>query len=99
MDEDIFGGLLRYESIKLNECSDSIGDLLLVRKTMQVVPESSQCSAIVLPCVRALPVKKGKCTRFCKVRSFFKDRAQRPRQPLKIETKNKAGTVVQKLRR
>ena len=83
--------------IALNQCSDLIDELLLVRKMMQVAPRASHCSAIVLPFVRALSIKKEQWTPRPEVRSFLKEDPHRPRQPLEIETKNKAGMVVQKI--
>ena len=81
----------------LNQCSDLIDELLLVRDTMQVAPRASQCSAIVLPFVRALPIKKEQWTPCQAVRSFLKEDPHKPGQPLEIETMNKAGMVVQKI--
>ena len=62
-----------------------------------MAPGASQCSAIVLPFVRALPIKKEQRTPCQEVRSFLKEDPHRPGQPLEIETKNKAGMVVQKI--
>ena len=42
-------------TIGLNQCSDLIDELLLVREMTQVAPRASQCSAVVLPFARALP--------------------------------------------
>ena len=61
-------------------------------------PRASQWSTIVLPFLRALPIKKEQWTPFQEVRSFLKEDPHRLRQPLEIETKNKVGTVVQKIR-
>ena len=58
IDEHIFGDLLWDEPIGLNACSDIIDDLLLVWKKTQLALGLSQCSAIVLPFVQALCVKK-----------------------------------------
>ena len=96
-DKDMFGDLLRDEPMGLNPCNDLIDELLLVRKMTQVAPEASQCSAIVLPFVQALPIKKEQWTPCQEVRSFLKEDPHRPRQPLEIEMKNKAGMVVQKI--
>ena len=85
-------------TIALNQCNDLINELLLVWEITQVVLEASQCSAIVLPFVRALSITKEQCTPFQEVRSFLKEDPHRPGQPLEIETKNKAGMVVQNIR-
>ena len=53
-DEDMFGDLLRDEPMGLNPCCDSIDDLLMVRELMQLVPGTSQCSAIVQPHTRGV---------------------------------------------
>ena len=82
----------------MKQCNDLIDELLLVWKTMQVAPRASQCSVIVLPFVRALPIKKEQWTPCQEVRSFLKEDPYRLGQPLEIETKNKAGRVVQKIR-
>ena len=58
-DKDMFGDLLRDEPMGLNPCSDSIGDLLMVRELTQLVPGASQCSAIVQPHACALPGKNN----------------------------------------
>ena len=63
-----------------------------------MVPGASQCSSIVLPFMRALPIKKDQWTPFQEVRNFLKEDPHRPEQPLEIETKNKVGTVVQNIR-
>ena len=62
-----------------------------MREMMQVAPRASQCSAIVLPFVQALPIKKEQWTPCQEVRSFLKEDPHRPGQPLEIETKNKRG--------
>ena len=82
----------------LNQCSDLIDELLLMRETMQLAPGASQCSAIVLPFARVLPIKKEQLTPCQEVPSFLKEDPHRPRHPLEIETKNKARMVVQKFR-
>ena len=81
----------------LNQCSDLIDELLLVREMTQVAPGASQCSTIVLPFAQAFPIKKEQWTTRQEVRSFLKEDPHRPRQPLEIETKNKVGMVVQKI--
>ena len=58
----------------------------------------SQCSALVLHFVRVLPIKKEQWTPCQEVRNLFKEDPHRPGQPLEIETKNKVGMVVQKIR-
>ena len=42
--------------------------------------------------------EKKQWTRCSEVHSFLKEDPYRPRQPLEIETKKKAGIVVQKIR-
>ena len=69
-----------------------------MREMAQVAPGVSQCSAIVLPFVGALPIKKEQWTPCQEVCSFLKEDPHRLGQPLEIETKNKAGLVVQMIR-
>ena len=63
-----------------------------------MAPESSQCSMIMLTFARAPPIKKEQWISCQEVRNFFKQDPHRLGQPLEIETKNKFGTVVQKMR-
>ena len=95
----MFGDLLRDEHMGLNLCSDSIDDLLMVWEPTQLVPRALQCLATVQPRMHALLRKKEQWTRCSKVRSLFQEDPQRPENPLNIETKNKAGKVVHKIRR
>ena len=97
-EEDMFGDLLRDEPMGLNPCSDSIDDLLMVQELTQPVPGASQCSVIVQPHTRGVLGKKEQWTRCSEVHSLFQEDPQRPGHPLKIETKNKAGNVVHKIR-
>ena len=76
---------------RVNQCSDLIDELLLVREMMQVAPGASQCSVIVLPFARALPIKKEQWTPCQEVRSFLKEDPHRPGQPLEIETEEQSG--------
>ena len=82
----------------LNPCSDSIDDLLMVRELMQLVSRASQCSVIVQPHTRGVLGKKEQWTRCLEVCSLFQKDPQRPGHTLKIETKNKAGKAVHKIR-
>lgn len=82
----------------LNPCSDSIDDFLMVREPTQLVPGASQLSATVQPPTRAVSGKKEQWIRCSEVRSLFQEDPQRLGHPLKIETKNKAGKVVHKIR-
>ena len=75
----------------LNQCSDLIDELLLVRETRQVALGASQCSAIVLPFVRALPIKKEQWTPCQEVRCFLKEDPHRPGQPLEIDDDEQSG--------
>ena len=97
-DEDMFGDLRRDKTMGLKPCSDSIDDLLMVREPAQLVPGASQRSATVQPLTHVLLGKKGQWIRCSEVRSLFQEDPQRPGNPLKIETKNKAGKVVHKIR-
>ena len=97
-DEDMFGDLLRDEPMGLNPCSDSIDDLLMVREPTQLVSGASQRSVTVQPHTRGVLGKKEQWTRCSEVRSLFQEDPQRPGHPLKIETKNKAGKVIHKIR-
>ena len=65
---------------------------------MQVAPTASQCSVIVLPFARALPSKKEQWNPCQEVRNFEKEDPHRLGQPLEIETKNKIGRIVHKIR-
>ena len=97
-EEDMFDDLLRDEPMGLNPCSDSIDDFLMVREPTQLVPGASQLSATVQPPTRAVSGKKEQWIRCSEVRSLFQEDPQRLGHPLKIETKNKAGKVVHKIR-
>ena len=62
------------------------------------MPRASQRSAIVQPHTHGVLGKKEQWTRCSEVCSLFQEDPQRPGQPLKIETKNKAGKFVHKIR-
>ena len=70
----------------------------MVWEPTQLVPRASQRSATVQPHTCALSGKKEQWTRCWEVRSLFQEDPQRLGHPLKIETKNKAGKVVHKIR-
>ena len=97
-DEDMFGDLLHDEPMGLSPCSDSIDDLLMVRELMQLVPGTSLPSAIVHPRTHALSGKKQQWNRYSEVCNLFQEDPRRLGHPLKIETKNRAGKVVPKIR-
>ena len=59
-------------AIRLNQCSELIYELLLVRDMTQVVLGASHCSVILLPFVRALPINKEQWTPIQEVRNFEK---------------------------
>ena len=82
----------------LNPCNDSIDDLLMVREPTQLVPRASQRSATMQPHMHGVLGKKEQWTRCSEVGNLFQEDPHRLGHPLKIETNNKAGKVVHKIR-